>query len=850
MAIITEQDFIDLLEIGLKPIPLKWDIDTKTVKSHCIAHSEITADNYSIDNFKTIVKSLQGVNGIGIKLFSPFACIDFDLKNTEDKDVFDKYLKSASHQDSDILSKICIERTRNAGYHVYIKYKGLKNKVSLAREKNGDEVIAIYTGGTLSYCDPTPGYEMYHNEWQDLEELTDDQFDILTSCAITFDKYESKNGGASKTILTAYPKEHESTCIQFDEGITDEAFDLMLNEINLFYNPDYKNKKGDYFTAYLRKGSKTQMSAKVYFKSKKVLIFSGSIQGYPYFADRIDADDHSWVLTPSKLIYYKNDQDWSTTMEEINMIADSIGLELIKSIENKLVVKQNNTKLDNFWKQKNVMEGVVFLGVFNFRVKKNEKTLELTILLQGLEKHEIYELVCLLGYYKRYLPGSNNYLFIKSIDNVIEEVTIQKIRDHVFSFTLDKIKNGLSFSIGGEQFNYSYEILSNTYLNQQDQIFNKNFLEILPTFDVLELRDERELSYFPFNNAIIKVTKDDILKLDYSELPKIERCVWRTHIVNRDFNLGDFPEGEYEKFFKNVSGKNLDVFKAAAGYLIHSHNEDHLTKAIVAYDEKMQDEENPQGGTGKGLFFKALSFIRETVAIDGKRFDPYDRFSFQNINVSTQIVSIDDLSRKVSFDNFFSVITNGVQVERKNQNKIILKIEDSPKWYFSSNTVIESVSPSYSRRIYILEFTDYYSSKIISGCENPVLDEHGILFDKIKWSQNDWDAFTMFLFKCLQFYFKKGLISHSLSNVKSNIMKQKFGPEFLEWYENNRLELNRPTPIAPLYESYLAATGYSRNDFKQRLFTEQLKRYAKDNSMRCEIVATNGVSRIELMENK
>ncbi|TKC01243.1 DUF3987 domain-containing protein [Pedobacter cryotolerans] len=330
MANITEQDFTDLLQLGLKPIPLKWDIASKTVKSHCIAHSEITADNYNIDNFKTKVKSLQGVNGIGIKLFSPFGCVDFDLKNTEDKEVFTKWLKAVTSLDDEILSKICIETTRNAGFHVYIKYQGLKNKVSLAREKNGDEVIAIYTGGTLSYCDPTPGYEMYHNEWQDLQELTDDQFDVLVSTAVSFDKYESKNGGASKTILSAYPKDYESTCIQFDEGITEEAFELILNDMGLFFNPEYKNSPKDpWFKAYLRKGSKAKMSAKVYFKSKKVLIFSGSIQGYPHWADRVDADDHSWVLTPSKLIYYKNDKDWASTIEEIKMIGDSIGIEIV-----------------------------------------------------------------------------------------------------------------------------------------------------------------------------------------------------------------------------------------------------------------------------------------------------------------------------------------------------------------------------------------------------------------------------------------------------------------------------------------------------------------------------------------
>jgi hypothetical protein len=342
---IQDQDFLDLLNLGLKPIPLIWNTETKAVISHCIAHSEITNENYTVDTYKNTVKSLTSVNGIAIKLFSPFGCIDFDLKNTSDKKIFDKWLQSVSFLDEDILSKICIERTRNAGYHVYIKYSKLSNKISLARETQGEEVIAIYTGGTLSYCDPTPGYDMYHNEFQDLEELTNDQYDILVSCALLYDKYVNKDGEESGKILAEYPLVHENVCLQFDEKITDEAFEHLLNEIDLYPVLDYKYHKKDHFLAYLRKGSKARLSAKVYLKSKKLLIFSASITGFPHWADRKDKDDHSWVITPSRLIYYKNDKDWTLAIEEIMLIADSTGLEITES--KPAVVEQESTTVNN-----------------------------------------------------------------------------------------------------------------------------------------------------------------------------------------------------------------------------------------------------------------------------------------------------------------------------------------------------------------------------------------------------------------------------------------------------------------------------------------------------------------------
>ena len=324
------QDFIDLFNLGLKPIPLEWNPETKSATSHCIAHGEVTSDNYNDTTFSDFVKTLDRVNGIALKLFSPFGCIDFDLKNTQDKGVFDQWLKAVSSIDDSILSKICIESTRNNGYHVYIKYSGLKNKVSVAREVKGEEVIAVYTGGTLSYCDPTPGYSMFHNSFEDLEELTPDEYDILISCANTFDKYVSEGFEKNIDIQAEYPLQYENVCLQFDKSIDDDTFETILNDIDLFRIKNYKYNKKDKHTAFLRKGSSAKYSAKVYFKNKKLLIFSASISGFPHWGQRKDKDDHSWVLTPAKIIFYKNDCDWTSTIEEINSIAESVGIDLIE----------------------------------------------------------------------------------------------------------------------------------------------------------------------------------------------------------------------------------------------------------------------------------------------------------------------------------------------------------------------------------------------------------------------------------------------------------------------------------------------------------------------------------------
>jgi len=342
----TDTTFLDLFRMGLMPIPLKWNTETKSADSHYIAHSEITPETYNEATFGTIIKGLHEANGMAIKLFSPFGCVDFDLKNTEDKSVFDNWKRAVASLDDGIFEKVCIETTRNGGYHVYIKYSKLSSKISLAKEEKGEEVIAIYTGGTLAYCDPTPGYEMIHNEFNDLSELTDDQFDIITSCAAHFDKYKPELNSQSNEIVKSYPLEYESLCLQFDSKCTDEIFTHLLSEIGLVVADKYKTRAKDKFIPMLRVGSKATYSAKAYYSTKNLQLFTSSIAGFPCFNDRINKDDTSWNLSPTKILFYKNDKDWILTVEEIILLCESAGIEIIaqQPVTNQPLIKEDRLK--------------------------------------------------------------------------------------------------------------------------------------------------------------------------------------------------------------------------------------------------------------------------------------------------------------------------------------------------------------------------------------------------------------------------------------------------------------------------------------------------------------------------
>lgn len=305
------QVFTDLFSIGLTPIPVKWDAETKQ-QTKLPEHGN-NGNPITITNVAEWMKEMNGANGLALKLFPPFGMIDIDQKNTVRKGIYQELLQIIESNDDNILRKVCIESTRTGGHHIYIKYPKLSHKIAVARSDN-KEVISVYTGGLLSFCYPTPGYELVHNEFADIQELTDQEFSLLISAASYFNEDVEHVPGKSTVQLLDYPTEYESVALQFDSNCTDKLFDHLLNSIDLY---EVKNNRDKKYLPYLRKGSKANYSAKAYFHSKRLLIFSASMPDFPSWHDCTGEGDTRWSLSPTKIVFYKNKRDWTKTLEEI-----------------------------------------------------------------------------------------------------------------------------------------------------------------------------------------------------------------------------------------------------------------------------------------------------------------------------------------------------------------------------------------------------------------------------------------------------------------------------------------------------------------------------------------------------
>ena len=169
----------DYIAIGIRAIPFEWDEKNNVPK-------------YQKEGWNDPSKEFPlfpGDNALQIVTGNNWAALDFDLKNTSNKKLFDQWLNMVNADAPEILGKLFIEKTRSGGFHVWMRYDKLPHKTQLAQSENGHEVIALYANGPLVYTWPTPNYTEVHQSMTDVEILNDDEYNYLIGVSQYFNEY-------------------------------------------------------------------------------------------------------------------------------------------------------------------------------------------------------------------------------------------------------------------------------------------------------------------------------------------------------------------------------------------------------------------------------------------------------------------------------------------------------------------------------------------------------------------------------------------------------------------------------------------------------------------------------------
>lgn len=401
-----------------------------------------------------------------------------------------------------------------------------------------------------------------------------------------------------------------------------------------------------------------------------------------------------------------------------------------------------------------------------------------------------------------YDPNSPIYKLVKVQHGFVEEVSTEAVKKFIKDYILS-----LPDSFDGTT---PADLLEVVYRGA-DAYFSKSLLEFMPRIELNLLKDTRDAAFFPFRNGVVKITKDKKELLKYGE---VNLHVWRSQII--DFNIDideviDWNAVEYMRFIEKICNDDLDRIKYVVGiigYLLHKYKDPTRSFAVILAEETEKDKEG--GGTGKGIFYKAISKLLNVVFVDGKNFKLDKSFAFQRVNLDTQLVVIEDCRKNVDFEGFYSNITEGVTVEKKNKDELYIPYSDSPKFGFTTNYTITLTGNHAKRRSKVVEFSNFFSAA------NTPVDLFGhSLFDD--WDDDEWNRFYNLMIECVQLYLMAAIPDqYSSETIKRKQIKNNYGEEFLDYFE----EMARNTWLffGDEYTGFLKFSDQERKEYSQKRF--------------------------------
>lgn len=415
--------------------------------------------------------------------------------------------------------------------------------------------------------------------------------------------------------------------------------------------------------------------------------------------------------------------------------------------------------------------------------------------------------------FRKYYPNdvlTPQIVQVKS--NKVKDTSPELIRDFVLNWLLEK-----------------KEIQVWSRCAEYQNLFSDNYLAILDTIELMMLKDSRVKSFVSFKNGIVEVTKNEVKLIDYID---VDGYIWENSIIQRNFKESK-NDNDYKTFISNISNGEPLAFECVIGYLLNNYKNKMNNKAIILNDEVIS--ENPEGGTGKGIFVQGIKQIKKTAILDGKAFDDKKSFPYQTVSQDTSVLCFDDVKKNFNFESKFSLVTEGLTLERKNKDAIKLNVEESPKIVISTNYAIKGEGNSHDRRRHELEFAQFYN-----GQKTPYDEFNRQLFDD--WTDNDFKAFDNYMIGCIQTYLKNGLINQNAKNLKLRKFVAETAMEFYEWaLDKENLPINVRNEKGLKFEAFINEYVDFKRFLTRKRFNIWVQKFAAFNKFEYQEGNSNGI---------
>lgn len=275
----------------------------------------------------------------------------------------------------------------------------------------------------------------------------------------------------------------------------------------------------------------------------------------------------------------------------------------------------------------------------------------------------------------------------------------------------------------------------------------------------------------------------------------------------------------------------------AIGYIFHRHKENGKPWAIWGMDAKLSDGGESHGGSGKSLLPKLIFSERlmKTQYREGRNPKLIDNPHFyEGCDRHTDLMLVDDCSRYLKFDFFFSAIGGPITVNPKNNKQYTIDADEAMKFWFTSNFPPYDADISTERRIIYMLYSDYYHYNRMGEYreDRSVLDEFGKNFGK-EFTPEEWRWFLSFIMQCVKFYLGcQAKINPPMDNVNKRNLKSVMGDAFEPWadvyFSPESERLNTLVVKEEALNDYVKSTN--QKNLTTNRFTKSLKAWCHYNN--------------------
>lgn len=441
---------------------------------------------------------------------------------------------------------------------------------------------------------------------------------------------------------------------------------------------------------------------------------------------------------------------------------------------------------------------------------------------------QAYNFLCKNGFFRfKSENEKDGYIYIRIEGNFVTEVESNDIKNFIHKFLEDR--------------KMDIELRNTFYRSNQ---LSEGSLSNLPIIDIDFTDFDKSCQYFFFKNRTWKVSAsgvedfrpgevnrfvwsnevidhhvklmDDLFKItqdpltneydieilnsnDYffKYLIQTSRVHWRTELEERlhQYKLED--QEKYREAHKfDIAGPllNEDEIKEqkthlinkifSLGYLLHRYKEPSRPWCVFAMDNKLSDEGESHGGSGKSIAFRSVRYFMNTVTLDGRNPKLTDNpHIYERVTKHTDYILIDDANQYLKFSFFFAPLTGELTVNPKNNKQYEIPFKDVPKFAITSNYTVRDLDPSTERRLLYTVFSDYYHHAGGAGdyheSRSPKDDFDITLFDD--FNEDAWNSFINFMTQCCKAYMGLQKVDPPMDNVTKRNLQSEMGQNFHAW---------------------------------------------------------------------